>query len=99
MNIFGKSESGLTRDARRLSDLLLALDEIGRLRCSTTIAHIMRGIQSLGTMPPDVVDVLWSMLCTIARRAIMGGDADVLMKEIRAGLAPEIQELFAPGVP
>jgi hypothetical protein len=38
------------------------------------------------------------MLCTIARRAIMGGDADVLMKEIRAGLAPEIQELFAPGV-
>lgn len=93
MSLFSK-EPALTRDARKLSDLLLALDDVGRARSGDTIAAIVHGIRSLGSMPPDVVDVLWSILCTVARKAIMGTDPDRLMSELQAGLAPEIHALI-----
>lgn len=89
-----KSEPSLTRDARKLSALLLGLDDVGRARSGATIASIINGIRNLGAMPPAVVDVLWSLLCTVARKAIMGADSDKMMTEIQAGLAPEIHAMI-----
>lgn len=84
----------LTRDAIKLSDALLGLDEIGRHRAALTIGAIVSGISNLGAMPADVVDHLWSMLITVARKAIMGADPDKLMQEIQDGLHPEIRALI-----
>ena len=96
MSLFTRKPSvpSLTRDAQKLSELLLALDDVGRARSGETIAAIVHGIRSLGTMPEPVVDVLWSVLCTVARKAVMGGDADKMMNELQAGLAPEIHAMI-----
>lgn len=96
MKWFGgeNKEPSLTRDARKLSEKLLSLDEVGRARAIETIGAITLGIRSLGTMPPEVVDHLWSILCTVARKAVMGGDADKMMTEIENGLAPEVRQMI-----
>lgn len=84
----------LTREAAKLSKELLALDEVGRLRCADTIRDIISGIRNLGAMPDEVVSILWGLLVTIARKAVMGADPDVLMKEVEAGLDPTIREMI-----
>jgi hypothetical protein len=84
----------LTRDAAKLSDALLALDEIGRQRAANTIAAIITGMTNLGAMPSDVVDHLWSIVITVARKALMHADPDKLMTEIKAGLDPDVQSLI-----
>jgi hypothetical protein len=95
LTLFGKSKPALTRDAEKLSAALLSLDELGRARASETIGNIVNGIRSLGTMPPEVVEILWSILCTVARKAIMGADGEKMFLELRAGLAPEIHSMIA----
>lgn len=84
----------LTREAAKLSEALQSLDEIGRHRAALTIGAIVSGIANLGAMPPHVVDHLWSMLITVARKAIMGADPDKLMQEIQDGLHPDVRSLI-----
>jgi hypothetical protein len=96
MNWFNREPSipTLTREAINLSDNLLALDEIGQLRSADTIAAIMHGIQTLGTMPAPTIEILWKMLVTVATKAVTGQDPDVMMREIQAGLAPKVKTML-----
>ena len=84
----------LTRETQELSDMLLALDELGQQRAARTIRSIVYGIRNLGALPEEVVDSLWGVLCTVARKAIMKEDPDKLMNQLEDGLDPSIRDLI-----
>lgn len=95
MRIFGRSaEPALTRQARELSTLLEALEGPDRDHCVRTVQALTSGISALGAMPSEVTDHLWSILLTIVRKALVGGDSDQLMEELRAGFSPQILDLI-----
>lgn len=94
MSFFGKGEPALTRSARKLSADIGALDADGRRRAVHTVRSLIEGIRGLGSLPPSVSGELWSMLVTIARKAITGADEQKLFADIRAGLSDELVKII-----
>jgi hypothetical protein len=69
----------------------MALDDAGKSKAAETIRAIVTGIRNLGGMPEAVTEILWDILVTVARKAIMGGNVDKILVEIEAGIDPSVR--------
>lgn len=90
----GKGEPALTKSARKVSDIIASLDDVGRERACQTVRGLIVGIQGLGSLPPDVAGEMWTMLVTVARKAVVGASEEKLFSEIRAGLSDDLITLI-----
>jgi hypothetical protein len=84
----------LTRKAQALSRILVELEPADRERAILTIQSILGGMFHLDRMPASVVDNLWSIICTVAPKAMVGQKPERLRDELEAGLDPEIRDLI-----
>lgn len=94
MKFWGGGEPALTVSARKLSGHIGALDADGRRRAVHTVRSLIDGIRGLGSLPSAISSEMWSILVTVARKAITGADETKLFEEIRAGLSPELIEII-----
>lgn len=80
----------LTRGAQKISAAIARLDDDGQRRAIATVASLISGIRNMAAMPAEITDELWSVLLTIARKAAIGANSDVLFAELKAGCSPEL---------
>ena len=96
MGLFSSSNKApaLTRSAQKISEAISALDSEGRKRAIATVSSLVLGIRNMGALPEEVTDELWSVLVTIARKAVMGAAAEKLFNELKDGCSSELLELI-----
>lgn len=88
-------EPTLTKQARELCEKLDNLEGENQRRAAATIRDIISGIQNLGSMPPEIIEGLWSLMLTIGRKAIMpGSKSDALFEEVKKGVTEKFKGLI-----
>lgn len=90
MSFFGKSEPSLTRMAREISEKVAALDDARRPEAMKTIRYLVLAIRSLSNLTEEINETLFSVILTLVRKTMTGGNADKAFAELRAGLSAEL---------
>lgn len=90
----GPKESSLTKTARKISEMVDGLPPEHQRVASETITNIVNGVRNLGALPEALTGLLWDLMLTVIRKAMMpGSNADKIYAEIDKGLSENFKEL------
>lgn len=91
----GARKPALTKAGEELSGLVLSLDAAGQKSATDTICAIVHGVRTMGNLPEPIISCLWTIVITIARKALMpGADSAKIFAELQAGIHPFLKDLI-----